>query len=160
MAQGFECFCGAETCRGVISGAKQMEEEELEGVWLNAHIRGLLEERGGLQAGTNGNSAQAPTNGKIEHEGVDATEAALVASLKQAEKMVEAAKHALSAYVAHYGKDIQTGEARENGVGSRELSGEMGGDTKDSGAGGKRRGVTSREMSGEMGGDTSFVALS
>jgi len=36
--------------------------------------------------------------------------------------------------------------ARREGLGSREMSGEMGGDT--------RRGVTSRELSGEMGGDT------
>jgi hypothetical protein len=142
MAQGYECFCGAETCRGFISGAKDMGKGELEGVWLNAHIRGLLEERDGTKQ----------TNGK----GQDATEAALVVSLKQAEKVVEAAKHALSTYVSNHGKEVQNGEAKENGVGNRELSGEMGGDIKDNGVGGKRRGVTSREMSGEMGGDTSF----
>lgn len=45
MAQGFDCFCGAKTCRGFISGAKNMSKKQLEGMWLNAHIRELLEEK-------------------------------------------------------------------------------------------------------------------
>jgi hypothetical protein len=72
----------------------------------------------------------------------DATTAALQASLEQARKMVDAAQNALDTYIS-----IHAG--RENGVGSRALSGEMGGDT--------RRGVTSRELSGEMGGDTEVL---
>ena len=98
MAQGFSCFCGAATCRGVIRGAKNMSARDLEGAWLNPHIRHLLEERDGV----------AVVNGG-EKSG--------------------------------FGKKVL-----RNGLGSRELGGEMGGDT--------RRGVTSREMSGEMGGDT------
>lgn len=151
MAQGFECFCGAETCRGWIGGAKDMKSSDLEGVWLNAHIRNLLEEQDASQNGT-----AAKTNGKVGE--ADATEAALVASLEQAEKVVEAAKLALCTYVSHYAKDFQGGEGRDGGVGSREMSGEMGGDTADDLSGGQRRGVTSRMMSGEMGGDTA-VAL-
>jgi hypothetical protein len=57
--------------------------------------------------------------------------------------MVDAAQKALDTYVSIHSE-------RQNGLGSRELSGEMGGDTM----GEVRRGVTSREMSGEMGGDT------
>jgi hypothetical protein len=206
-----------------------MKAADLEGLWLNAHIRNLLEERdgivktnegvrgqvnGGLKVGGSfGNTepgfrkkvdvevdpgqfekgfnlkmdlnirpsmpidefaqgvksaqngsvaapAQAKTNGKAEQKGPDAVEAALAASLKQAEKMVEAAKFALSSYVSQYGKTAQNGGARENGVGSRELCGEMGGDTNGSAAEGeKRRGVTNREMSGEMGGDTKVASL-
>jgi len=233
MAQEFECFCGADTCRGIISGAKDMKAADLEGLWLNAHIRGLLEERDGIakkneggesgvkgqanggskvvgrfgntepsfrkavdvevdpeqfkkgfnlkmdlnirpsmpigdsaqgvKGAQNGGSAalaQAQVNGKSKHKGPDAIEAALVASLKQAEKVVEAAKFALSSYVSQHGKGAPNGGARENGVGSRELSGEMGGDTEENGAEGeKRRGVTSREMSGEMGGDTKIAPV-
>lgn len=72
-------------------------------------------------------------NGHITN---DATAEALQASLEQARKMVEAAQKALDTYVSIH----------SDAIGSRALSGEMGGDT--------RRGVTSRELSGEMGGDT------
>lgn len=161
MAQGFDCFCGAETCKGFISGAKQMEKKDLEGVWLNSHIRGLLDEQdGGVKSEKNGKSrvpVQEQKNGSLQP---DATETALLAALKQAEQVVEAAKHALSTYVTHHGTKVPNGDARENGVGSRELGGETGGDTQHLGRGEKRRGVTSREMSGEMGGDTSFISLS
>ncbi|TVY75977.1 hypothetical protein LSUE1_G007872 [Lachnellula suecica] len=166
MAQGFDCFCGAETCRGFIAGAKQMKTKDLEGLWLNAHIRELLEERlanagsHGTQNGSTVIPAQGQANGSSEQKIEDATEVALLESLKQAEKLVEAAKHALDTYVSHYGKVAQNDGAKANGVGSRELSGEMGGDTNGNGAEGEqRRGVTSREMSGEMGGDTSSAPL-
>jgi len=46
MAQPFDCLCGAPTCRGRISGAKAMGEQgQLDGTWLNGHIREMLEER-------------------------------------------------------------------------------------------------------------------
>lgn len=165
MAQGFSCFCGADTCRGYIAGAKQMGVGALQGVWLNAHIRGLLEERergdGAVdipahhQNGNEKEDEKENGNANSKHD-FDAMETALLASLQQAEMLVEAAKHALSTYVGQYeyGKLAQSGGVRENVVGSRELSGEMGGDTDQLGVAGKRRGVTSREMSGEMGGDT------
>jgi hypothetical protein len=137
MAQGFTCFCGAATCRGVIRGAKNMSARDLEGVWLNPHIRRLLEERD-----------EVAVTGKGRDEVGDA----LRASLEQARKMLEAAQKAVDTYTpsqvdANAGKQLGK---RRNGLGSREMSGEMGGDT--------RRGVTSREMSGEMGGDTSISA--
>jgi len=72
--------------------------------------------------------------------------------------MVTAAQKALDTYKSLHGREDvgamngKDGKVRENGVGSRELSGEMGGDTDVVTK--ARRGVTSREMSGEMGGDT------
>ena len=150
MAQGFECFCGSKTCRGFIDGAKNMSSEQLKGMWLNAHIRELLEE--------SNCSAKVPSHGNsgLMSEGIgqiDATAEALKASLEQARKMVNAAQKALDVYIEenHTKKDMSdsgNGATRNNGVGSRELSGEMGGDTR------TRLGVASREMSGEVGGDT------
>lgn len=108
-----------------------------QGYWLNAHIRSLLEERDEALSG-NGKAHLSLVNGGTKDPS-DVTAAALQASLEQARKMVGAAQKALDTYISIHA-------ARENGVGSRALSGEMGGDT--------RRGVTSRELSGEMGGDT------
>lgn len=122
MAQGFSCFCGAATCRGLIRGAKSMSAADLEGVWLNAHIRQLLEER------------DASSNGTVVADG---TEEALKASLLQARKMLDVAQRALDSYVLVHrengvvGKGLngeKGGDARR-GVTSREMSGEMGGDT-------------------------------
>ncbi|OJJ43941.1 hypothetical protein ASPZODRAFT_72222 [Penicilliopsis zonata CBS 506.65] len=47
MAQPFQCTCGAgeKTCKGWISGAQKMSQEELEGYWLNDHIVALLQQR-------------------------------------------------------------------------------------------------------------------
>lgn len=141
MDQGFSCFCGTGSCLGYIGGAKHMTPGQLEGRWLNAHIRELLEERDSFSI-----TGSLPGNGIANGHIKDATEAALFASLTQARKMVEAAQKALDMYISIHAENGTA--ARENGIGSRELSGEMGGDT--------RRGVTSRELSGEMGGDTSI----
>ncbi|KAE9375805.1 putative galactose-proton symport [Stipitochalara longipes BDJ] len=147
MAQGFSCFCGAETCRGYISGAKNMKPEQLEGVWLNAHIRVLLEERDAAQLPENGSAASAVSgnvtaitdiqNGIEATRLKDATEEALKSALDQARKMVDAAQKALDTYKSIHGRssvdDLAVsgvkGANRQNGVGSREMSGEMGGDT-------------------------------
>jgi hypothetical protein len=45
MDQAFTCTCGANDCKGWISGAKTMPLEALEGYWLNEHITELLKER-------------------------------------------------------------------------------------------------------------------
>lgn len=45
MAQPFDCFCGAPSCRGRISGAKDMSNTQLEGLWLNGHVRDLKEQQ-------------------------------------------------------------------------------------------------------------------
>ncbi|KAL3474788.1 D-isomer specific 2-hydroxyacid dehydrogenase [Aspergillus californicus] len=47
MDQKFQCNCGAGGCRGWISGAGQMEREQLQGYWLNPHIEELLREKEG-----------------------------------------------------------------------------------------------------------------
>jgi hypothetical protein len=118
-----------------------MSREQLEGNWLNAHVRSLLEERDNSLSLT----PATPSTTQITHSNEnskDATEAALQIALKQAKKMVSAAQHALDIYKSLHGTS--------NGLEKLEIDvGENGGVK-----GGKRRGVTSRELSGEMGGDT------
>jgi hypothetical protein len=118
------------------------------GIFLNAHIRELLENKKGgskKQNGIkNGSGTAFLTNSPLAHY-TDATEEALKASLVQAKKMVESAQKALDIYNSLHGENSVRNGAR-SGAGARELAGEMGGDT--------RRGVSSRELSGEMGGDT------
>lgn len=127
MAQPFDCFCGSTACRGKIAGAKDMTPKQLEGLWLNGHIRELKDEQargegaeaGGYAARENGHSGDLlPTNG-VGGAG-DPTARALRDALGHAEKVVEAARAALLGYV---------GAAARRGPTSRELSGEMGGDT-------------------------------
>lgn len=43
MAQDFTCFCNTVSCKHMIMGAKYMTNEQLEGMYLNSHIRELLE---------------------------------------------------------------------------------------------------------------------
>ncbi|EMD64250.1 hypothetical protein COCSADRAFT_36825 [Bipolaris sorokiniana ND90Pr] len=45
MAQPFECLCKEEACKGVIKGARDMNEGALREYWLNAHVEEMLEER-------------------------------------------------------------------------------------------------------------------
>jgi hypothetical protein len=128
-----------------------MSSTQLEGMWLNAHIRSLLEEC----SSSSSSVTSTPESGISTPSSTDATEQVLREKLLLARKMVSAAQKALDTYTSLHGKGDagagtsgHIGKVRENGVGSRALSGEMGGDTE------IRRGVTSREMSGEMGGDT------
>lgn len=86
MAQPFPCNCSTPSCRGTISGAKDMSPKSLEGIWLSAHVRQLLEERDARQAADASSSAAG--------------------GLKKV-----------------------NGVSPKDGVTSRELSGEMGGDT-------------------------------
>jgi hypothetical protein len=51
MAQPFECSCASKSCKGWISGAKDMSAEVLAQYWLNKHIQELLEERKGKASG-------------------------------------------------------------------------------------------------------------
>ncbi len=126
-----------------------MKPEQLEGVWLNAHIRALLEERDAVPS--ENRVAAVSGNGTMPNEAIsligkglddvrtkDATEEALMSALDQARKMVDAAQKALDTYKSIHGRssvdDLGSTRGkranRQNGVGSRELSGEMGGDTK------------------------------
>ncbi|OTA96664.1 hypothetical protein M434DRAFT_66929 [Hypoxylon sp. CO27-5] len=145
MAQPFDCLCGKPTCRGRIGGAKDMTKAELEGVWLNGHILELLKEQ---------------DNTTLSE---DATAHALKDALKHAEMVVEAARVALESYLEstalmarHDGVNRTdngafTGEANANSFGGADAT---------LAAGLKRRGVTSRELSGEMGGDTIVASVS
>jgi len=150
MAQGFSCFCGAKTCRGFISGAKNMSREQLEGNWLNAHIRNLLGEKednaklfedgedNGPTLAESGNSDDVKSGVEVKDE----TEEALLAALNQARKMVDAAQRAVDIYKSLH----QNGSAGLETAKGQEVDSLINS--------GKRRGVTSRELSGEMGGDT------
>ena len=138
MAQPFACLCGTPSCRGTIAGARDMPASQLEGLWINAHIRELIERRdnpapaNGVSNGVNGANGvhENGTNGKV-----DETAEALERAVQHADEAAASARAALRSYL---------GTTPANGVSTN-------GDVK---AGVKRRGVTSRELSGEMGGDT------
>ncbi|KAI5928261.1 hypothetical protein F4810DRAFT_185853 [Camillea tinctor] len=143
MAQPFDCLCGAPSCRGRIAGARDMTPAELAGTWLNGHIHELKEEQ------QNGNAVlPPPSTTAIAHGGDadddDTTTQALRNALAHAEKVVEAARLALRSYVAS-----STARGRASGGGACAGA--------EAGGGLTRRGATSRELSGEMGGDTVVV---
>ncbi len=122
MAQPFDCLCGKPTCRGRIAGARDMAPAQLDGLWLNRHIRELLEEKNAPKKALNGTA-----NGNGNHAAAtnDQTVLALRNALSHAEKVVDAARLAL---VSYYDATSADG-GRRRGPTSRELSGEMGGDT-------------------------------
>ncbi|KAE9571750.1 hypothetical protein CGMCC3_g12166 [Colletotrichum fructicola] len=128
MAQPFDCFCGTPSCRGRIAGARDMPRAQLEGLWLNGHIRELLDER---DSGRSGND--------------DPTAQALRDALKAAERVVEAARSALRTYTesssAGGNNAPQQAQAIKNGVNGSK-------------ANGSRNGASARELGGELGGDT------
>ena len=127
MAQPFECLCGKPSCRGTVAGAKDMSPAQLQGTWLNGHIHDLTEEQShGAQSGN----------------GSDPTARALRDALGLAEKVVDAARLALRTY-------LEATPDGEGATGNAKINGSAG---YSSGLG--RRGLTSRELSGEMGGDT------
>jgi hypothetical protein len=133
MAQPFTCLCNHAACRGTIAGAKDMPAQQLQGVWLNGHIQDLLDEK---------NRAAG-----LVHES-DPTAAALKEALLQAEKVVEAARFALRTYA---GVSRKNGVAGANGT---KKNGFVPREDIDVAEALNRRGPTSRELSGEMGGDT------
>jgi len=117
-----------------------MTSAQLEGMWLNAHIRALLEERDAVAnpapLSVSGNGTEKENGGSEAKEEKDETEEALMLTLAQARKMVDAAQKALATYKSIHGRTADDmgdvagkGANRQNGIGSRELSGEMGGDT-------------------------------
>ncbi|KAG8156782.1 hypothetical protein KVR01_013387 [Diaporthe batatas] len=127
MAQPFHCVCGSAACRGKIAGAKDMTAKQLEGLWLNGHIRELKDQQQVRKEVSPGEHAMgehgSPENfahAKIDGADGDPTVRALRDALGHAEKVVEAARAALLGYI---------GAAARRGPTSRELSGEMGGDT-------------------------------
>lgn len=129
MAQPFACLCGKASCRGTISGARDMSPLQLQGVWLNTHIRELL--------------------GREFTD--DPTAVALTDALIQAEKVVDAARIAVRTYAA-----AAATKASSFAPGGRDVfNGKWnGGGVFVPAEGLNRRGPSSRELSGEMGGDT------
>lgn len=159
MAQPFGCLCGTPTCRGTISGAKDMSEAGLEGVWLNGHIRALLDEQ---KKAPNGNGHAAPPSGAAILDAVpeavaDPTAQALKDALLHAEKVVEAARIALLSYVKAVHAAGGNGYAHAATHGLAFDNGGAEGGVLGSVRGNSRRGPTSRELSGEMGGDTLHI---
>lgn len=152
MAQPFDCLCGKPTCRGQITGAKNMTRAQLDGVWLNGHIRELLEKQQNAAAC----GEKRPENGASRiplPETNDPTAQALKDALLHAEKVVEAARVALISYVESVDSRNRNGKAQGSYNGASFGAGP--GDQSVGLVGGaSRRGPTSRELSGEMGGDT------
>lgn len=140
MAQPFQCLCGTPTCRGTIDGAKKMTRAQLDGLWLSKHIRELRAEL---------ESAGSPSPAGSSSSSSDPTTSALQNAIDQAEKVVEAARAALLSYTG-------SSTAANGGHGSGSSS--NGADSASKGNGIGRRGLTSRELSGEMGGDTAIRA--
>ncbi|KAF4125854.1 hypothetical protein GMORB2_1100 [Geosmithia morbida] len=116
MSQPFECLCGTPSCRGTIAGAGNMKPSQLEGYWLSGHIRDLLEEKQKQV----GNGVSSPN---------DPATQALQGAVSQAELALEAAQSALQVYLHKGSVDGLGKNLRRRGLTSRELSGEMGGDT-------------------------------
>jgi hypothetical protein len=139
MAQPFRCECGAGEgrCKGWIAGAGQMGGQALEGYWLNEHIEALLVEKeavvgnGHKQGISNGEGHTL--NGKFGKHG----------DKNGVEKRV--------GQVLNGDGETCNGKTH-NGPTSRELGGEMDGDTVYTVN--EKSGASSRELGGEMGGDT------
>lgn len=135
MAQPFDCFCGSAACRGKIAGAKDMAPKQLEGLWLNGHIRELKNEQAREEAEAGGHAVEKNGHRGNLPDGVggadDPTARALREALGHAEKVVDAARAALLGYVGASSPSTGslTAAAARRGPTSRELSGEMGGDT-------------------------------
>ncbi|EGO56251.1 hypothetical protein NEUTE1DRAFT_64645 [Neurospora tetrasperma FGSC 2508] len=160
MAQPFDCLCAKPTCRGRISGARDMTDAQLSGAWLNGHIRDLLEEQRGSSSssslnGSNSATYTIPEKNSSEKNGfhkvgeLDQIAQSLRDALTHAEKVVEAARNALMSYV---GAVNDAATAANNGAAKKKEEEE-----EESPEGARRRGPTSRELSGEMGGDTMEV---
>ncbi|KAL2073583.1 hypothetical protein VTL71DRAFT_10909 [Oculimacula yallundae] len=128
MAQGFDCFCGKKDCRGYISGAKNMKPEQLKGMWLNIYIKDLLVERDGTksQSGQGTYLSNDPSSTSSSNSN-GSTSSSPTTSNGSSSTNLNGLNPAAKA----------NGQVQQIG-----LDGE------------KRRGVTSRELSGEMGGDT------
>lgn len=156
MAQPFDCLCGTETCRGRISGAGDMTAEQLSGLFLNKHIHELLEQKA---ANANGHVASGNGAASAAVMGEDDGSALLVAenladiarelreASDRAEKAAATACRALAALKVRQA-GMRKADNKANGVSAAA--------TFNAAAGSLRRGPTSRELSGEMGGDTSF----
>ncbi|KAG6064984.1 hypothetical protein E4U32_007860 [Claviceps aff. humidiphila group G2b] len=104
MAQPFTCLCNRPSCRGTISGAKDMKPSQLKGLWLSPHIRLLLE-----------NPQQGETS-------ISSTASKYLDEALKPER--DNGRRSIGV-----GGEVNGFGAGERGPTSRELSREMGGDT-------------------------------
>ncbi len=65
MAQPFQCLCETPQCRGTIAGARQMDSSQLEGYWLNKHIR---DARDAMDGGTGVTGRTGPSSRELSGE--------------------------------------------------------------------------------------------
>ncbi|KAK1983540.1 hypothetical protein LZ30DRAFT_687585 [Colletotrichum cereale] len=149
MAQPFDCFCGTPSCRGTIGGARDMPRAQLEGLWLNGHVRELLEAR------------DAGRDRHDDNNDNDPTAQALRDALKAAERVVEAARSALRSYTEATGNgdgrhhhQQQTAKNGVNGSKAKGLPPSSSLREQPGAVGAGRGGASARELGGEMGGDT------
>lgn len=117
MAQSFDCFCGTPSCKGRIAGASEMSEKQLEGMWLNGFIRDMIEERDlentKMHGHGHGSIVHGPGGQGNGHRG---------------EEMFNGRKLVWNGAASGPSHVVEGGTGRM-GPTSRELSGEMGGDT-------------------------------
>ncbi|KAH8678038.1 hypothetical protein BX600DRAFT_451306 [Xylariales sp. PMI_506] len=156
MAQPFDCLCGKPTCRGRIAGARDMPKEKLEGLWINGHIRELLEQQAVEAVESSENGDHHVKTGSETAVPEDPTAQALRDALKHAEKIVEAAQAALRSYMSSPASQAGGGNSSSSNSALGLPHGSVTGATE-SPNGLARRGPTSRELSGEMGGDTTVA---
>jgi hypothetical protein len=129
MAQSFTCICGSPACKGQIGGAKDMTPKQLAGVWLNGYIREMLEERDGMVSTKANAIAKGTTNGVTNGIGVVNANGGLKLNESHIMNGHGGKMNSSAISFANGGNDDAEVRAGRNGPTSRELSGEMGGDT-------------------------------
>ncbi|KAI9772680.1 MAG: hypothetical protein M1840_000275 [Geoglossum simile] len=158
MAQPFQCECsaGEGNCKGRIAGAGRMAREALEGYWLNEHIEILLAEQEAIASEKNGHHyAQGTSNGKGEHtlNGSQRVKNGPVEyDVSNGSSFFFSSSNGRAPRPTLAEATIDTVNTK-TGASSRELGGEMGGDTEYAVNG--EAVASSREPDGEMSGDTS-----
>jgi hypothetical protein len=120
MAQSFDCFCRTPSCKGRIAGASDMSAAQLQGMWLNGFIRDMLEEWDVEIAKTKGHAAEL--GNRSADQGGQAN------AHRRGEMFNGKNKHAWKGALNGPTHMVEGGAGRM-GLTSRELSGEMGGDT-------------------------------
>jgi len=159
MAQPFQCECsaGEGNCKGWIAGAGQMAREALEGYWLNEHIEMLLAEQEAMATAQNGHHhAQASSNGTGGHilNGFQKPENGLVEHDDASNGTSSLSSNGGPLHLSTLAESTIATVNTKTGASSRELGGEMGGDTAN-----RKAMASSRELGGEMSGDTITAVL-
>jgi hypothetical protein len=159
MAQSFECFCNTKSCRGRIAGASDMSAQQLEGMWLNGFIREMLEERDLAEGGHTQARGTAQTRGNgtanVRASGRDGMRESGVGHWhvqSQSESLMNGTATGNNGNGNGNGNGKNAKNNGRNRDGGARNDADKAKDVGEVGAG--RMGPTSRELSGEMGGDT------